>query len=393
MKINILKAAFFTPLADGYWGLPLILWSLPGEAKSASVKLLAKMFGNIPVKVLPPGQMAEGAFGVTPTPEKDEETGETFLAFPKPKWSKMFDKDTVGIVFPDETNTAPPALQPAIMGLTLDRRCGDYELPKRVRVFCAGNPTAISAGGWDLPAPVANRLGHIDWAGPTVDEWSDWLLGGTDGYNGETIDVTKEEERVLKAWPAAFAKASATVASFLRRKQDLRHKMPNEGDPQLSRAWPSPRSWESAARALASADVHRLSDVETDELFRAFVGQSAATEFAAWKSALDLPDPSDVLDGKVKFTHDPKRLDRSFVVLSSCASLVAPATAEKRKDRTVALWKILSEVVQKAADVTVPAVRVLCGKTVRLAGFSEARPVLIKLQPMLAAAGINAGAE
>lgn len=392
MKISILKAAFFTPLADGYWGLPLILWSAPGEAKSAAIKLLAQMLGGVPTKVLPPGQMAEGAFGVTPCPEKDEKTGETFLAFPKPTWSKRFEGG-IGIVFPDETNTAPPALQPAIMGLVLDRRVGDYELPKRVRPFCAANPTAIAAGGWDFPAPLANRLGHIDWTGPTVEEWSDWLLSGADGWQGEVIDPAKEEARVLKAWHSAFSKASAQVAAFLRRKPDLRHKMPPEGDPQASRAWPSPRSWEMATRALATSEVHQLSDIESDELFRAFVGQAAATEFAAWRAALDLPDPAEVLDGKVKFTHDPKRLDRSFVVFSACASLVAPTTADKRKDRTTALWKLLADVVQKAADVTVPAVRVLCNKNVRLAGFPEARPVLIKLQPMLAAAGINAQQE
>ena len=33
MKTNLLHTAFYTPMANGGWGLPLILWSPPGAAK------------------------------------------------------------------------------------------------------------------------------------------------------------------------------------------------------------------------------------------------------------------------------------------------------------------------------------------------------------------------
>ena len=397
-KMGLLRAAFFTPLQDGYWGLPLLLWSEPGKAKTAMVKMLAQMVGAR-VKILPPGQMGEGMFGVIPMPVTGAD-GHTVITYPPANWLGDFVASdgipVTGLAFIDETNTSPPALMAAVMGLILDRRLGDHLLPKSVRVFGAANPTSHSAGGWDLPPPMANRLGHITWPTPTPDEWSDWLLGGADGYHGDVIDAKVEEKRVLAEWPEAFAKAAGAVASFIRRKPNILHKMPEDGDPQQSRAWPSPRSWEMATRAWASATVNGLSEVEADELLMAFVGQAAAVEFAAWLRALDLPDPAQVLDGKVAWEHDATRLDRTHVVFASCTSLVAPQDSARRKERAAALWKLLATVTRpknekkRAKDLAVAPCRVLVSKEVRLAAMAEARPVLEDLQPLLAAAGITA---
>ena len=41
MKTNLLHAAFFTPMSDGRWGLPLILWGDPGIAKTSIVTMKA----------------------------------------------------------------------------------------------------------------------------------------------------------------------------------------------------------------------------------------------------------------------------------------------------------------------------------------------------------------
>lgn len=394
MKTKILKAALFTPLAEGRWGLPLLLWSVPGEAKSAMVRLVCAEWG-LCCKVLPPGQVGEGMFGVVPFPVQTERGAR--MTYPSPAWVDDFEAHGGrGVVFPDETNTVPPALQAAVMGLINDRRIGDALLPLGVRALGAANPTACAAGGWDLSAPMANRFGHLAWDGPSAEEWADWLITGADGYQGEVRDAAAEEARVLAAWPGAFAQAAGLTSGFLRRNPGLRHKMPQDGDPAQSRAWPSPRTWEMATRALASAKVHGLTAAETDEFMAAFVGGGAATEFAAWQENLDLPDPAQVLDGAVEWRHDPKRLDRSWVVLGSCAATVAAQNAPKRKERAAKLWSILAEVCGKkdapgsAPDVTIPAVRALVHKEVRLGGMPEARPVLVRLQPMLAAAGITA---
>jgi hypothetical protein len=146
-----------------------------------------------------------------------------------------------------------------------------------------------------------------------------------------------------------------------------------------------------AVRAMAGGEVHRLEQVDAEELVTAFVGPGPAAELLEYRNRADLPDPSDVLDEKVSFAHDPKRLDRTTAVLSACAALVAPDKAPRRKERAEVLWRIVEEVSRDAADVTVAAAQTLASK-----GFitgKAAYSALAKLQPILAAAGFNARRE
>lgn len=396
MKTSILHAALFTPMGGGTWGLPLILWGPPGVAKTAIVKMIARSCGWH-CEHLAPGERAEGAFGVTPVPMQDADD-RTWLHYPAPEWVRSLrmpipgtnghqEWEESGIVFLDELNTAPPALQPALLGAIQERRIGGHEFGPRVRVIGAANPVGHAAGGWDLAAPVANRLGHITWPAPEPDEWGAWLLAGDEDV--EPTDSRIEEGRVAKAWPSAFAKASGLAVAFIRRRPELLHKMPEDGDQAQSRAWPSPRSWEYAARARASAEVHGLNEIDTDELVTAFLGQGAAGEWGTWIEEADLPEPGDLLDGKIKFKHNPERLDRTDAVLSSCAALVAPKKAEKRKERNEALWALLEVVMEDAKDIVVPAMQTLV--RAGLSKHKDARSVMAKMHSVVSAAGMVGG--
>jgi len=388
MKARLIHAALFTPLSDGRWGLPLILWGEPGIAKTAAIRQVSGENGFY-CEVLSPGERGEGAFGVTPVPVENGHG--TVIDYPPPEWVRslrMEDGTEVGVVFIDELGSVAPALQPALLGAIQERRIGGHQFGPRVRVIGAANPVGHAAGGWDLAAPVANRLGHVDWPAPDANEWGTWLLGGAD-ESGEVRDALKEEARVMKLWPSAFAKASGLAAAFTQRRPELLQKMPKDGDPAQSRAWPSPRSWEAAVRARASAEVHGLTDVEQEELIAAFIGTSAAGEWAVWIDEADLPEPADVLDGKATWKHDPQRLDRTAAVLGACAALVVPAKAERRKERAEAMWKLMAEVMQDAKDVVVPAMTALV--RAGLQRSKVATPVLAKMHSVVAAAGMTGG--
>ena len=136
---NILRAALFTPTGNGEWGLPMLAWSAPGMAKSAKIEDLAASC-DLPCEVLSPGERGEGGFGVVPVPKygADGRTPET-LSYPAPDWTERF-KEGRGIVFVDELTTAPPAVQPAMLGLVLRKRIGATVLPPGVRVIAAANP-------------------------------------------------------------------------------------------------------------------------------------------------------------------------------------------------------------------------------------------------------------
>ncbi len=383
---KVLHAAFFTPNNDAGWGLPMLLWGPPGTGKTAAIEALGIAVG-LHVEVLSPGERGEGAFGVVPVPLKKDAKSETRLSYPAPDWTDNVEDG--GIVFVDEMTTAPPALQPPLLGLIQKRRIGSTRLGPRVRVIGAANPPEQAAGGWDLAPPVANRLGHLDWPAPEVESWSDWMLSGGSEAEVKQIDALQEEQRVLGLWDSAFARAKGLVTAFLKRRPELLMKQPPTGDPNASRAWPSPRSWENATRAVASAEVHRLNDEEADELLAAFVGTGITAEFAEFRTQADLPDPEDLLEGRAKFKHDPKRLDRTAAVVQSCAALITPAGAKRRLERGAAFWQLLGKLDTDARDLIVPAVRVMTRAELVLPLKEHANPVLEGILPMLRAANIR----
>lgn len=386
MRIEIIKAALMTPTAGGRWGLPLIAWSEPGCAKSAVIELVGDDLG-LPVQCLSPGTHGEGAFGCVPVPNAKGR-----LAYPAPEWVDAFEKaGNAGIVFVDEITTCPPALQPPLLGLALNKTIGFTYLGDRVRVIAAANPPEVAAGGYDLSPPVANRFGHVNWTPPTVDQHSAYMLGGKNqsGSNGHTkVDATKLEADVLAKWPEAFARATGLETAFLHRRPNLKNQCPKAGDPKASRAWPSDRSWEYAARAMASADVHGLNQTDSEVFVEAFIGTAAAGELFTYRDEADLPDPAKLLDGKVKWSPDKRRLDKTHAVLNACTALVTPKQAAKREDRTDALWGLLTKLSEDSSghDILVPSMSALINADLHMR--RTAGKALAAVAPVLEAAGV-----
>jgi len=385
VKTNLLRAAFFTPGPQGRWGLPLLLWGLPGVAKSAILRQIAAEY-NVPIEVLSPAARGEGAFGVTPVPEGGR------MTYPRPDWTDKFVEAGRGIVFVDEINLAATHFAGALLGLLQDRVLGSYRFGPGIRIFGAANPIDIAAasGGWDLSAPAANRVGHIDWPAPTAAEWSDWLLG-EDGAVTEVADPVAEELRVMALWPEAWGRARGIVTGFLSAHGTHLCALPKNGSAETSKAWPSPRTWEMAARALASADVHDLTEAERDEFVGAFVGEGAAGEIMEWLRSANLPDSADLLDGKLKrpWTINKARLDVTMAVFGSAVSCVVGTTdAMLKKRRAEALWALLAQASESAPDLIVTPARVL----VREKLFAGAIGVLGKLNSVLEAAKIQVAA-
>ena len=120
-----------------------------------------------------------------------------------------------------------------------------------------------------------------------------------------------------------------------------------------------------------------------------FVGQGWVGEFATYRAHVDLPNVEDLLDGRITWKHDERRLDRTMAVLSSCAALVVPKDAVKRDDRAKALWKLIGVVAKDAADVVMPAARALRHAQPTLIGPKVASAdTLTQLFPMFQASGI-----
>ena len=381
MNPKILHATLFMLNPEGGWGLPVLLWGAPGTGKTAFIGGAAKRY-SMAYERMSPAERGEGAFGVVPIPAADG-----LLHFPAPDWSQRFEGKS-GLIFVDEINTAVPALQAPLLGLVQLRTLGSHKFGPRTRVVAAANEVSDAAGGWDLAPALANRFGHYDWSGMNSSDWVVAMIGGFTS-EGQVIDAEIEERRVIDAWPVAIANARGLVAGFIKARPELLDKRPDKKSKHASRAFPTPRTVEYATYALASSMVHGLDESETDLFVSGFVGDGWFGEFATYRKHVDLPDISDLLDGKISWKHDGRRLDRTMAVLSAGAALVSPANAVNRKDRAKKFWEILAAVSDDAADVVVPAARAmrLANPSLITKEFGAIGP-LSKLHPLMKAIGL-----
>jgi|6_EtaG_2_1085325.scaffolds.fasta_scaffold04337_2 hypothetical protein len=374
--VDILRAAVMTPGSNGRWGLPILIEGEPGTGKTSRIRSEVAEPSALHLETLIASIREPADFLGFPIP-----AGES-IKYAVAAWAQEVVERGEGLVFLDELNTAPPAVQAALLRVVLDGVVGDVELPNRVRFMAAQNSTEDAAGGWDLAPPLANRFGHLKWDAPMVDDWSAWLTSTLDEDDGGTcISAEEQEAEVEKQWPEAWSRACGVVTGFLRRRPELLHKMPAADDPARGKAWPSARSWENGTRAFASSIVHGLDADSRDSFVGAFIGMDAAYELISWMNEADLPDPIELLEGRVEFAHDPYRLDKTTAVLNACIGFVAPEDAENREKRAEVLWCLLADIVDEAADLVLAPAQKLA--QARLTKSPKARKALAKLQPIL----------
>lgn len=383
---TLFSAVWFTPGINGRKGLPLLLEGKPGTAKTSRIAQAARRLG-FHVEVVIASLREPADFLGLPIPNPDGS-----VHYAPPSWAVRANQHDHAVVFFDEMNTAAPAVQAALLRCVLEGQVGDLQLNPGIRFVAAQNATEDAAGGYDLSAPLANRFGHFSDMDVSVNDWADWFLSGggegEDESKGSAASVLAREAGVAEVWPESFAKAKGLVVGFLKRK-NLLLKPPLASDPASSKAWPSPRTWEMATRALAGAMAQGLSETDCNTLVAAFVGLGPATELASYRKEVDLPDPADLLDGKVKWKAD-ERLDRTQAVLSACAALVCPPKSAKRKERATALWGMMEPLAKDHSDLVITAARSLIKSRLNMPELGEAvcGKVYKVLRPVMIEAGL-----
>jgi hypothetical protein len=230
---------------------PLFLWGQPGVGKSAVTKQVARD-ANLELVDLRLSLLDSVDLRGFPHMVANR------MHFAVPVFLPV-DPDSSGILFLDEMNAAPPAVQSAAYQLVLDRRIGEYKLPDNWAIIAAGNRETDQGVTYTMPAPLANRFTHIDFD-PNFDDWRTWAL-----QNG-----IKPE-----------------IVNFINFRPGLL----NEFDPD-KRAFPTPRSWEFVSKitdSSASIEVER-------GLIAGSIGEGAAAELAGFlKIYRNLPNPDAVL--------------------------------------------------------------------------------------------------
>lgn len=321
--------------------LPTILWGLPGEGKTASIEGLAAALG------------AHAEVIIGSQFEPTDIAGQPWVLdghvqHLPPGWAWRISNlppGTPAVVFFDELDKCPMAVQNACLRIIRERVVGDSRLPATCRMVAAANPPEL--GGWDLPAPMANRFVHIDWRmdpavvirGLATRQWPVAVPLAVDG----------------SLWGDALAHWGGLVGAFLHARPQLVRAMPPD-EPSQGRAWPSPRTWEMAISACATWAATGQAPIVRTILVNGLVGQGPAAEFLAWVDQQDLPLPESVLEAPLQIPL-PKRPDQLMAVTASVAAAVAAQPTQARID---AALSFLDRVCAGShRDAAMPAARAI----------------------------------
>ena len=275
---------------------PIFLWGPPGIGKSDIVAQITDSFSkshliDIRLSLWEPTDIK----GI---PYFDSNSGTMVWGAPSELPSEEFAAQYDNIVlFLDEMNSAAPAVQAAAYQLILNRRVGTYKLPDNVMIVAAGNRDADKGVTYRMPAPLANRFIHLELA-VNFDDWFNWAVA-----NNEHTDV---------------------VGYLTFAKKDL-----YDFDPKSSsRSFATPRSWSFVSELLED----ELDENTTTDLVAGAVGEGLAVKFMAHrKVAANMPNPTDILTGKVKELKTKEISAMYSLTVSLCYELKESCDAGDKK--------------------------------------------------------------
>ena len=183
----------------------------------------------------------------------------------------------------EEMNSAPPSVLAACYQIILDRRIGNYVLPQKVAQFAMGNRETDKGVTFKMPTPLLNRFDHLE-IRPFFEDWQTWAIRAL---------VHQDVVGYLSAFPNAMFQFNPGTAA---------------------RGFATPRSWVMVSKILKALDEGTIT--VTDEQLQAMIygaiGDGVGSEFFEFrKIAKNLPNPRDVLEGRVKDLPAVKDKDKT----------------------------------------------------------------------------------
>lgn len=285
---------------------PLLIHGTMGIGKSMSLRQVARRVAKEKGKEYAEGSWHKDKYSLIDVRISQLDPSDLRgIPFPEGKQTRWLvpswlPREGEGILFMDEINLACPSIQASCYQLILDKRLGDYVLPKGWTIVAAGNRAQDKANVFPMAAPLKNRFSHIDLTVPTEEMWREW---------------------------ACENEINSDIVAFMAFKPTMLFKFDSKNK---DNAFPTPRTWALTSEMIK--DIKGISDKDLDAIYMlasSCVGEGAATEFSGFvklKKQVNIDDilknPKKVKDLKepgLKYTlvsglseryrHDRKRVD------------------------------------------------------------------------------------
>lgn len=189
-----------------------------------------------------------------------------------------------GILLLDELPNAHQSVQTAAYQLIHNKCIGEYKLPKGWFIFAAGNRKEDKAGVQDMPAPLKNRMVHLE-INPDFDVWKEWAYANN---------------------------VEPNIISFLQYRSDLFYSF----DPKVkSPSFPTPRTWKFASDAMVKTK-RSLNNKLLFNIVSGVVGEGPASEL---KTFIDversLPNIDKIVNGSYSKSDVPTQVDVTYMLI------------------------------------------------------------------------------
>lgn len=220
---------------------PVFIWGPPGIGKSSVVNQFSSELGLECVPLLGSQLASEDLIGIP-------QIQDNVSRFVPPS---LIVREKEYCLFIDELNIASSEVQKAFYSLILDKRVGEYTLPKGSIVIGAGNRAADSSLVKQLPAALINRMVHVHLR---VDHrlWLDWA------NNNE-----------IHTW----------VTEYIQNRPK---QLSTEIAPTNEEPFSSPRSWEAVSDGLKEIEKIENNTTLLDALLYGSLTYEHAAQFKAF---------------------------------------------------------------------------------------------------------------
>lgn len=254
---------------------PVFIWGPPGIGKSSLIEKFADEVGLPCISLLGSQLAPEDLIGVPQIIN-----GKSRFCPPS-----LIARDDPYCLFLDELNACSHEVQKALYSLILDKRIGEYTMPKGSLVIGAGNRAEDSAIVKPMSSALINRMFHIELRASHRD-WLEWA-----------------ENSNIHPW----------VKEYIQNRPDHLHQKP----PKHEEPFSSPRSWHILSDALKSYN-DEISDDYISLLAHGCISPTHAGQFKAFiKQIRNKYGLTHILKGEERWPNKPEDRDILYFLAHS----------------------------------------------------------------------------